>query len=466
MDKNQCVVFIEQLGEKRLVSYENLTPLPPDQFKPWTIPYRFQRQMHKYSSIRFTRHFNNRFKFNGGGNHQYPFCTAAIESETCGSDYCINDDDPKHQLRHHHHHEHFSSNIASFYKLKQYTQLDNFHHTRTVEYCTMPLTVEHTHSGKAICAAKESTNNTHEQALTHYSSNDNSNAPSRTPSAGGHHNALMDNIAATIKTEPSSEHINDIGQEHLTTNNAAHMLEPYEFDPHNMGGTLYVPESQGYYAMYPYAAPMPAEDYYGGYCMDAAPYHAASAAYMPTMNGTSAAPLYYVCNGPPPSLATNGSFPASNAFMNVPPPSAQNYGLQTVTPQLLNPNGTSSYYSQYPMNPPSTPSLTSNNCQQISETTTTTTAVSVSSGGGGGGASSGRHTPSNRYSRGAQNSSQVTPLSCRRINFDAKRSNKANGVDLPTDIVTLRYFYNLGLEYYHKHLKRAGGDNERKYRSI
>lgn len=45
MEKGLCTVFIEQLGEKRLVPYESLKPLPLNQFKPWCLPYRYQKQI-------------------------------------------------------------------------------------------------------------------------------------------------------------------------------------------------------------------------------------------------------------------------------------------------------------------------------------------------------------------------------------------------------------------------------------
>ncbi|XP_023936138.2 protein ovarian tumor locus [Bicyclus anynana] len=38
-----CLVFIEELGEKRLVNYDQLEPLPKEQIKPWAPPYRYSR---------------------------------------------------------------------------------------------------------------------------------------------------------------------------------------------------------------------------------------------------------------------------------------------------------------------------------------------------------------------------------------------------------------------------------------
>lgn len=38
-----CLVFIEELGEKMVVNYEQLEPLPVDEIKPWAPPYRYSR---------------------------------------------------------------------------------------------------------------------------------------------------------------------------------------------------------------------------------------------------------------------------------------------------------------------------------------------------------------------------------------------------------------------------------------
>lgn len=42
-DGGPCLVFVEELGEKRVVNYEQLEPLPVDEIKPWAPPYRFAR---------------------------------------------------------------------------------------------------------------------------------------------------------------------------------------------------------------------------------------------------------------------------------------------------------------------------------------------------------------------------------------------------------------------------------------
>ncbi|VVC88059.1 unnamed protein product [Leptidea sinapis] len=42
-DEGPCLVFIEELGEKRVVNYDQLKPLPIEEVKPWAPPYRYSR---------------------------------------------------------------------------------------------------------------------------------------------------------------------------------------------------------------------------------------------------------------------------------------------------------------------------------------------------------------------------------------------------------------------------------------
>ncbi|XP_037296368.1 putative bifunctional UDP-N-acetylglucosamine transferase and deubiquitinase ALG13 [Manduca sexta] len=42
-DGGPCLVFIEELGEKRVVNYDQLEPLPLDEIRPWAPPYRYSR---------------------------------------------------------------------------------------------------------------------------------------------------------------------------------------------------------------------------------------------------------------------------------------------------------------------------------------------------------------------------------------------------------------------------------------
>lgn len=42
-DGGPCLVFIEELGEKRIVNYEQLEPLPVNEARPWAPPYRYSR---------------------------------------------------------------------------------------------------------------------------------------------------------------------------------------------------------------------------------------------------------------------------------------------------------------------------------------------------------------------------------------------------------------------------------------
>ncbi|KAH8416409.1 hypothetical protein KR222_002809, partial [Zaprionus bogoriensis] len=44
-DKSFCVVFVEHFGKECMVPYESLHPMPPEEFQPWEVPFRYQRQL-------------------------------------------------------------------------------------------------------------------------------------------------------------------------------------------------------------------------------------------------------------------------------------------------------------------------------------------------------------------------------------------------------------------------------------
>lgn len=329
MEKGYCVVFVEQLGEKRLVPYDSLKPLPADQFKPWSLPYHLQRHIQKCNTYRYSRQYNYRFKVDQQFTSQY--CLSNLKS--------VDDfyDDPKHTKQ------------DCIYKLNQFTHLENFQ-TQTMEYCTMPLTIEHS---RDINDNKSSHRN------------DSSRAQSR--------------CSDIPKQECAEEHPN-VAYE----NNVA--IEQHEV----------IPEGHQIYAGATYS------DDYVTYGYDPSIIQAGPQALMP--NG--GAPLYYMYNAGYPA--------AGGMYIPAPPPPP---------PQMVAATGQNhvSYCPQY---------------------------YQIPAQASGSGSYSG--TPS--ISRRGQ--SNTTPLSG-RINFDVKKSVKANGSDLPVDVATLRYFFNLGLEYHQKIYKNT-----------
>ncbi|XP_055909119.1 protein ovarian tumor locus isoform X2 [Eupeodes corollae] len=320
MEKGYCVVFIEQLGEKRLVPYDSLKPLPADQFKPWSLPYHLQRHIQKCNTYRYSRQFNYRFKVDQQFTSQY--CLSNLKS--CDDYY----DDPKLKQQ------------DCIYKLNQFTHLENFQ-TQTMEYCTMPLTVEH------------SRDNMTDSKLSHR--NESSRAQSRcsdvprTDCAG-------DNGGVVFENNGDQQDVSPDGQQ-------------------------------------AYAAGAAYTDEYFSYGFDPSIIQTGPQALIP--NG--GAPLYYMYNPAYP--------PAGGMYMPAPPP-----------PQMIaSTQGHVGFCPQYYQVPP------------------------------GGGSGSYNGSPSIQR-RGQSN---TTPLTG-RINFDVKKSVKANGSDLPVDVATLRYFFNLGLEYHQK----------------
>jgi hypothetical protein len=45
------MVFIEELGEKRIVNYDQLEPLPLEEVRPWAPPYRFSRANSQFLTL-------------------------------------------------------------------------------------------------------------------------------------------------------------------------------------------------------------------------------------------------------------------------------------------------------------------------------------------------------------------------------------------------------------------------------
>ncbi|XP_054728339.1 uncharacterized protein LOC129237548 isoform X2 [Anastrepha obliqua] len=398
VDKGYCIVFIEQLGEKRLVPYESLTPLPPDQFKPWTLPYRFQRHMQKYSSVRLTRHYNYRFKLNGqfAGEHDYcaPFTPNSKSSDYVGSDV---DKEDK---------QHYTAAVAQhrngcYYKLKQYTRFENFR-AHTLEYCAMPLTVEHAPRDlePKSCSANVPASN-----------ENNANATPRTT------------IPETrVKTESN-----------VPQSNLAHedMIANFNGLDHSTGlsaPAFILPDLHYLYPMPQYGA-MPEEYFAYGY--DPA-VHPPTTALMPTG--------YYMY---PPPGAPQTAFAPNNLYMQAAPP---------LPPPLITtaaPHPVAHNIGGCPFYPPNAQfgSVAPANAIEASSMQNNATPV--------------YETPTTRNRSGVQTPNMTTPLSG-RINWDATKSVEPNGVDLPSDVSTLRYFYNLGLDYHLIHSKRGNEDAKAK----
>ncbi|XP_059045647.1 protein ovarian tumor locus-like [Achroia grisella] len=50
-DGGPCLVFIEDLGEKRVVNYDQLEPLPQEEVRPWAPPYRYSRTNSQFLTL-------------------------------------------------------------------------------------------------------------------------------------------------------------------------------------------------------------------------------------------------------------------------------------------------------------------------------------------------------------------------------------------------------------------------------
>lgn len=429
VDKGQCIVFVEQLGEKRLVPYENLTPLPPDQFKPWTVPYRFQRQMQKFSSVRFTRQYNYRFKFNATTEHHHhmhhQFCGSGMDNDSCSNGDYNDDDDPKRQQ------QIFNQKCAaaSYYKLKRYTHLENFR-THTVEFCTMPLTVEHNGGGEFCDSTKSGSGQQRAGADT----NDSSRAPSRSSNTVAAANNAVDKVE--VPTANAA-----VGEEQLCTPIVGFSMPNsegvYDLEAYNPGATIFVPELQSFCHMYPYSTTggMP-EEYYGYYGYDGGNL-APAPTYMSALNG-----CYYVCSNGPAPPGSYLSTPA-NPYMAVPPA----ISLQA-PPQNM---------PIYTNAPPYAPAGASLNCPNVQITSALSAPTAQQNTAQN---SASPRPPHQRGGGGGNQTMSNTPLTG-RINYEAKKSFKANGSDLPSDVLTLRFFYNLGWDYYQQKQAKQSSSEEK-----
>uniref|UniRef100_A0A1A9W929 OTU domain-containing protein n=1 Tax=Glossina brevipalpis TaxID=37001 RepID=A0A1A9W929_9MUSC len=386
IDKGYCVVYIEQVGERRLVPYECLIPLPRDQFKPWSLPYRFQRQMKKYNSLRLTRHYSYPFKVDRytrqrlceGFNNENDFKNELTYKDNLSVE---NDKILQRQL----------SNTK--HRLDQYTHLENFR-AQTMEYCTMPLTVN--------MKNKPSNQSDLPRAPTYPSS-------------------------CQIPMEPEDE---TAGENSLAVAPASN-TGGCEFEQAGAANSVYTSDVQSFYhPLQTYNGMLP-EDYpsYNYECnLPPVPIHPPP--FVSIVNGAPGS-LYYVCNSagnvymPPPPLNMQSSM--------LPPPAAP--GVLLPSNSYL--NSTSAFQNSAVSQEACTAKINQlvENYQSIYDRTQSNIGM--------------------KHNNNFTNNSTINY----RINYDAKRSVKKDGIDLPTDIATLRYFYNLGIDHYHKYLKRNNSVN-------
>ncbi|XP_041675178.1 protein ovarian tumor locus isoform X2 [Drosophila eugracilis] len=62
-DRTHSVVFVEAIGKKLWVPYESLHPLPPEEYRPWSLPLRYQRHINRMPMPKFTGKANKTSKW-------------------------------------------------------------------------------------------------------------------------------------------------------------------------------------------------------------------------------------------------------------------------------------------------------------------------------------------------------------------------------------------------------------------
>nr|XP_036228512.1 uncharacterized protein LOC106624858 isoform X2 [Bactrocera oleae] len=389
------------------VPYESLTPLPPDQFKPWTLPYRFQRHMQKYSSVRLTRHYNYRFKLNGQFSAAHEYCGAPLSPNSKSSDYVsgimdsdVSEKDEKpHYVSAASHHRN-----GCYYKLKQYTHFENFR-AHTVEYCAMPLTVEH--------APREQ------------------ESKSGNTTATAAHVNQTNVVARTVAPETRIKTEANVQQQQQQQRMGAPEEVMGTFNPMEQSAGIGAPAFilPDFHYLYPvpqYAAGMPEEYYTYGY--DPTMHPPPATALMPTG--------YYMY--PPP-----GAPPATFA------PTPNNFYMPTAAP--LPPPLITAATAPHPASAVP-PNIAAPYYQTNTHFGSMTPSNAVETASMQNAATQAFETPITHNRSSGQTPNMNTPVSG-RINWDAKKSVEVSGVDLPTDVATLRHFYNLGLEYHLMQMK-------------
>ncbi|KMZ08791.1 protein ovarian tumor locus isoform X1 [Drosophila simulans] len=62
-DKKYGLIFVETIGKKIVVPYESLHPMPPEEYRPWSLPYRYHRQMPRMPLPKFAGKANKSAKW-------------------------------------------------------------------------------------------------------------------------------------------------------------------------------------------------------------------------------------------------------------------------------------------------------------------------------------------------------------------------------------------------------------------
>ncbi|XP_055370968.1 protein ovarian tumor locus-like [Condylostylus longicornis] len=358
--KNEpCIVFIEDLGEKRSVPYDCLKPLPPDQVKPWPLPYRWQKQYEKfqqqqsqmYSPAKFFKRFTSHTSKCKIAEFDYNVMNSCqLENSICEKE---------------------NVNL----KLKQYCSLDNFTSTiisKPIEIIAMPLNVESERTPLNNNAQRNQNNNSELKSLD---------------------SAINNKVDETASRSPSAQH--------TSQQDRGEVIEPTCLVENNM-----ILESNSAMATVvgnDASCPYPLYNYY------TEPYYAYHPFDNSIIHATSGGHSYYCVVPNPTSNVIPHTAPPNNVFMS--PGSAVSCGS---TGGVNNHITSLGYYS-----------------------------------------SSGAFFPASAIPQpiinpSASNGRQVLNNNSNNVNFAVQKSVMECGADLPKDVATLRFFFNLGWDYYNE----------------
>lgn len=122
-DNGPCLVYVEELGEKHIVPYDYLKPLPSEQAKPWPLPFRYQKHIDKYPGKLPLSESKKNQRNSKNKALEFRYYSTVVKTETFEDDQKSIKDE------------------VVVNNLKQYTTFQHFQPT-PVEYLAMPLHVD------------------------------------------------------------------------------------------------------------------------------------------------------------------------------------------------------------------------------------------------------------------------------------------------------------------------------------
>lgn len=171
-----------------------MKPLPGDQSKGWPLPVRIQKNYEKYNammrSLRQVKFNYQKSRQQDYYSHQ-EFCFPKLKDIDCYDEFCE------------------TKTKDVLYEVKKFTHMQNFH-TQTIEFCTMPLTIEHDRNNGGRQPDRNNNNNNNTKGTYGKGCNEgvsDSRQNSRAPSRNSEIPSRNDNPRDDMADAPQAHHI-------------------------------------------------------------------------------------------------------------------------------------------------------------------------------------------------------------------------------------------------------------------